>query len=47
MALGFLLGVTLGLSFEVAVLISVVIVAVYTVMGGSRGYSGPMYCKGY
>ncbi len=37
MALGFLLGVTLGFPFEGAVLISVVIVAVYTVLGGQQG----------
>ena len=37
MALGFLLGVTLGFPFEVAVLVSVVVVAVYTVMGGQQG----------
>ncbi len=37
MALGFLLGVTLGFPFEVAVLVSVAVVAVYTVMGGQQG----------
>ena len=37
MALGFLLGVTLGFNFQVAVLVSVVIVAIYTVMGGQQG----------
>ena len=37
MALGFLLGVTLGFHFEVAILISVVIVAAYTVLGGQQG----------
>jgi len=37
MALAFLLGVTLGFPFEVAVFISVFIVAVYTVLGGQQG----------
>ena len=37
MALGFLLGVTLGFPFEAAVLVSVVVVVVYTVLGGQQG----------
>jgi len=37
MALGYLLGTVFGLSFEVAVLVGVAIIGVYTVSGGQRG----------
>jgi len=37
MALGYLLGVVLGFSYEVGVLVGVAIIGVYTVSGGQRG----------